>query len=66
MTTKLPFTELAVRRAIKAARAEGVRVTGVRVYPDGSITVYEAPVNVAALPTQAQHAPSSDFEDFQA
>lgn len=37
MTKALPFTQLAVRRAIRAARAEGCGVVEIR--PDGSIVV---------------------------
>lgn len=37
MTTRLPFTQLAVRRAIRAARAEGC--SAVEIRPDGSMIV---------------------------
>jgi hypothetical protein len=37
LTTKIPFTQLAVRRAIKAARLEGLRVTGIA--KDGTVLV---------------------------
>lgn len=37
MTARLPFTQLAVRRAIKAARLEGLRVTGIA--KDGTVLV---------------------------
>jgi hypothetical protein len=37
MTIRLPFTQLAIRRAIRAARAEGCGV--VEIKPDGSILV---------------------------
>lgn len=33
------FTQAQVRRAVKAAESAGLRVRGVRVYPDGSIGV---------------------------
>lgn len=66
MTAKLPFTELAVRRAIKAARNAGVRVAGVTIAPDGAITVHDADSAVAAPPIAAHHAASSEYEDFQA
>jgi hypothetical protein len=37
MTRALPFTEQSLRRAIAAARKEGLQVTGIR--PDGTILV---------------------------
>lgn len=64
MTARLPFTELAVRRAIAAARKEGIRVTGVTIAPDGTISVGEIPV--APTPPQEHSAASSEFEDFKA
>lgn len=68
MTTKLPFTELALRRAIRAARKEGVRVTGITITGDGTITLYETdggPV-IALEPGAVHRALSSEFEDFKA
>lgn len=35
MTRAVPFTQAAIRRAIRAAEKEGLRVIGIR--PDGSI-----------------------------
>lgn len=66
MTTRLPFTELAMRRAIRAARSEGVRVAAVTVGPDGSITIHDADSPVAAVAGRAQHVEPSDFKEFQA
>lgn len=37
MTRALPFTETGLRRAIAAARKEGLRVRGIR--PDGTLIV---------------------------
>ena len=37
MTRALPFTQMAVRRAIKAARHEGLRVVGIKA--DGTVLV---------------------------
>lgn len=37
MTARLPFTQLGLRRAIAAARASGLRVTGIK--PDGTLLV---------------------------
>jgi hypothetical protein len=39
MTRTVPFTQAQVRRAVKAAESAGLKVRGVRVYPDGSIEV---------------------------
>lgn len=48
MTKRLPFTEMAIRRAIAAARKESLEPGwSVTVRPDGSITVHkthEAPL----------------------
>lgn len=67
MTARLPFTELAVRRAIRAARAEGIRVTGVTITGDGTITVYETDGPVVSIaPGAVNRALSSEFEDFKA
>lgn len=65
MTARLPFTELALRRAISAARKEGMRVKGFSVSPDGTITVHESDVPVAGPEPGAHHAASSEYEDFQ-
>jgi hypothetical protein len=40
MTKALPFTELAVRRAISAARKEGVPFA-ISLAPDGTITIFQ-------------------------
>ena len=66
MTARLPFTELALRRALKAARREGMRVSGFTVRPDGSITIHNTDADVADIAPLAQHAASSEFEDFKA
>ncbi len=66
MTARLPFTEIALRRAIRAARQEGMRVSGFTVRPDGSITIHSTDADVADIATLAQHAASSEFEDFKA
>jgi hypothetical protein len=39
MSRAIHFTQAQVRRAVKAAESAGLRVRGVRVYPDGSISV---------------------------
>jgi len=67
MTAPLPFTELAIRRAIKAARAAGMKVAGFTIARDGSITVHDADAPVAPLVPNGHHAAeSSEFEDFKA
>jgi hypothetical protein len=63
MTTRLPFTEQSLRRAIRAARKEGVQVAGFTVGPDGSITVLDA--SLAPTLPRAQHV-ASEFEEFEA
>lgn len=39
MTSKIPFTQAGLKRAIKAARDAGLRVTGIK--PDGTVLVEE-------------------------
>lgn len=39
MTRALPFTQASAERAIKAARKQGLHVSGLTVHPDGSITI---------------------------
>jgi len=41
MTKSLPFTEQSIRRAIAAARKEGLDVGAITVGPDGSITIHQ-------------------------
>jgi hypothetical protein len=45
VTKQLPFTQQAVRRAIAAARKEGLHVLMIR--PDGSVVVGETPVKIS-------------------
>ena len=61
MTTKLPFTELKVRRAVEACRKAGVRVAKVEVKPDGSIIVHDGDNDNSGLPASggAGHAPGT-------
>ena len=66
MTARLPFTELALRRAIAAARKAGLRVSGTTIAPDGTITVHYGEPGIAPIVSPAQHAMSSEYEDFQA
>lgn len=39
MKTTVRFTQAQIRRAVEGAEKSGLKVTGVRVYPDGSIVV---------------------------
>ena len=66
MTTRLPFTEHSLRRAIAAARKSGLRVLGVR--PDGTVIVDDgnSPHPLAAALQEKQHAASSKWEDVEA
>lgn len=67
MTTRLPFTEQAVRRAIRAARKEGVRVNGITIRGDGTITVYETDSPAFSMaPGSVNMVVSSEYEDFKA
>ena len=68
MTRALPFTEASIRRAVKAARAAGLRVTGIRA--DGTIMVEDgengtSDVHIAPPPAQAG-APPSKWADAEA
>jgi hypothetical protein len=57
VTKQLPFTQQAVRRAIAAARKEGLHVLMIR--PDGSVVVGEHPVPIGEI---IPAAPASDDE----
>jgi uncharacterized protein GlcG (DUF336 family) len=41
VTKSLPFTEQAIRRAIAAARKEGIVICAVTVHQAGRVTVYQ-------------------------
>lgn len=45
MTAKISFTQAAVRRAISAARKEGLYVLAIRA--DGSVVVGETPIKIS-------------------
>jgi hypothetical protein len=57
MTKKLPATEAMLRRAISAARKEGLRVVGIRI-SDGTVLVDEDVARSA--PDQETDAPAPD------
>lgn len=50
MTARAPYTEAQIRRAIKAARKEGLSIAGVR--PDGTIIIGEP--STSLVPDQQQ------------
>jgi hypothetical protein len=50
VTKTLPFTELAIRRAISAARKAGIVVGGFEVRPDGTIVIFDK--NTKLVPSQ--------------
>ena len=59
MTKQLPFTQQAVRRAIAAARKEGLHVLMIR--PDGSVVVGETPVKISDVaPTAPETTDGAD------
>lgn len=62
MTKALAFTQASLRRAIAAARAEGLRVTGIR--PDGTLLVEDGENAPAIVPGQLERrqnaAPSEE------
>jgi hypothetical protein len=68
MTRALPFTQASVRRAVRAARQAGLRVTGIR--PDGTLIVQDgdkAPADVHNdAPPGQTGAPASKWEDAEA
>jgi hypothetical protein len=58
VTKGLPFTQAAVRRAIAAARKEGLHVLCIR--PDGTVVVGESPIKLSDV---APTAPASQDDD---
>jgi hypothetical protein len=63
VTRPLPFTESRVRRAIAAARKEGIAVNAVSIHPDGTVTVFQG---IAAPLAPAQDAAKSKWLDVEA
>ena len=41
MTKPLPFSEQTIRKAIAAARKEGLDINAVSIRPDGTVTVHK-------------------------
>ena len=66
MTKPLPFTESRVRRAIAAARKEGIATGAISIHPDGTITVHWGTAAVAPTAVQQQNAGASEWEDIGA
>jgi hypothetical protein len=68
VTRALPFTQASLRRAIAAARKEGLRVAGIR--PDGTLITVNAGDNsgadLATIMPHNQATPSSKWEDVEA
>jgi hypothetical protein len=64
MTARLPFTQQSVRRAIAAARKEGLRVTEIR--PDGTLVVQDGDAPVAPLETQEHNDRASRWAEVKA
>ena len=65
MTKPLPFTQASIRRAVRAARREGLHVLGIR--PDGTVIVGDNPnIGVPTLPPDLNNAPASKWEDIEA
>lgn len=69
MTKALPFTQAGLQRAIRAAKAEGLRVVGIKP-GDGTLIVEDGekpPTLVPAAGETGQDAtPSDEWRDVQA
>jgi hypothetical protein len=66
MTKSLPFTEMAIRRVIAAARKEGVKVGAVKIDPNGAVTVFDERLAPAMTPEHHPTPSPSEWEDFEA
>ena len=65
MTKPLPFTQASIRRAVKAARKEGLHVLGIR--SDGTVIVGDNPnIGIPVAPSSTENAPPSKWEDVEA
>lgn len=65
MTARAPFTQQTVRKAIQAARKEGLYVHGIK--PDGTVMVGENPVLSFQVAKEiADNAKPSKWEDVEA
>jgi hypothetical protein len=62
MTTKLPFTQIGIVRAIAGVRKAGMHVVGVK--GDGTLIVADKPFDIASLvPVIEQNDSASKWED---
>jgi hypothetical protein len=66
MTKPLPFTEARVRRAISAARKEGIATGAISIHPDGTITVHWGGQAIAPAESRQHNAGASEWEDIGA
>jgi hypothetical protein len=67
VTRALPFTQASLRRAIAAARKEGLRTTGIR--PDGTLIVTAgdgSPEGIVSVMRDGQAIVPSKWEDVEA
>ncbi len=58
MSKPLPFTQAKVKRAIAAAKASGLRVTGIR--PDGTVEVDDGTAPIVPEGAERQSVPAAD------
>ena len=68
MTQRLPFTQASLRRAIAAARKEGLRIAGIR--PDGTVITAIAgenpPIELVGAAASGEFEAHSKWEDVEA
>jgi hypothetical protein len=57
---------MAIRRAIAAARKEGLPIAATTVAPDGTVTIHHQGVAPPVVPAQDMVSASSEWEDFEA
>ncbi len=63
MTRAVPFTQAAIKKAVRAVEALGYKVGGVR--PDGTVLVYtgdERPEHLSIVPSDAQNAGGTSWD----
>lgn len=63
MKRPVPFTKAQVRRAVEAAESAGMKVRGVTIAPDGSITINSGEKPAAAV-DGGQKALADSWDDF--
>jgi hypothetical protein len=64
VTARLPFTQAAIERAIRAAEKRGYKVGGVK--PDGTVLVYsgeDRPENLSIVPAQEEATGGTSWDD---